>query len=587
MTDDPLLGHQISNFRLERILGRGGMAQVYYGWDVKLERPVAVKVLDARFRNNQAYARRFVREAQAVATWRQENIGQVYYADEEGDLYYFAMEYIDGLDLGQLLSQYTAKNELMPQADIVRIGRAIASALDYAHSKNVVHRDVKPSNAIVAHDERVVLTDFGLALDVQQGSMGEVFGTAHYIAPEQAHRSADAIPQSDLYSLGIMLYEMLTGSVPFDDPSPTAVALQHITQPPPAPRTLNPDLNAETEAVLLKALSKSPHERYQTGKELITALENALRAGYENQPVPLPPLPAGMSLPAKRGRLSRMTVAEVIASQAQPASSQVTKASSSHVQRPPTRPQRQLAPWLTLGGCALASVVVVVILAGLLFSKQLSNLFQGAGQPANTETGPALASPHVAPSNTSPADAQSAEPLPEITDTSLPTELIVANESPTETPAPGGPPTIALLPTVKYPNGKRFMLFYDDNSLYLLNLSDSVIPINWVAFERLSDANVPLNRFDGSLWAKFYPDSKPGWCTALKILDSASYLDPIECGHDNLYLSLRTPTRDDPVVFWTVGEGSRQFRVLWREGGRDEEIARCEIGAGVCEVFLP
>ncbi|HSO11290.1 MAG TPA: protein kinase, partial [Anaerolineales bacterium] len=126
MTDDPLLGHQISNFRLERILGRGGMAQVYYGWDVKLERPVAVKVLDARFRNNQAYARRFVREAQAVATWRQENIGQVYYADEEGDLYYFAMEYIDGLDLGQLLSQYTAKNELMPQADIVRIGRAIA-----------------------------------------------------------------------------------------------------------------------------------------------------------------------------------------------------------------------------------------------------------------------------------------------------------------------------------------------------------------------------------------------------------------------------------------------------------------------------
>jgi eukaryotic-like serine/threonine-protein kinase len=111
MTDDPLIGIQLANFRLEHVLGRGGMAQVYYGWDVKLQRPVAVKVVDARFRSNPAYAKRFVHEAQAVATWRHENIAQVYYADEEGDLYYFAMEYIDGLDLGKLLTQYASRGE--------------------------------------------------------------------------------------------------------------------------------------------------------------------------------------------------------------------------------------------------------------------------------------------------------------------------------------------------------------------------------------------------------------------------------------------------------------------------------------------
>src|SRR5574341_861332 len=307
MTNDPLIGRQLANFRVECVIGRGGMAQVYYGWDVRLKRPVAIKVLDARFRGNPSYAQRFVREAQAVATWRHENILQVYYADEEEGLYYFVMEYIDGLDLGTLMSQYLAKGELLPHADLLRIGRAVASALDYAHQKGVVHRDVKPSNVMVARDGRVVLSDFGLALDVEQGSMGEVFGTAHYIAPEQARRSSDAIPQSDLYSLGVILYEILTGTVPFDDPSPTSVAIQHITLRPPSPREINPDLSVEVEAVVLKALSKSPQERYQAGSDLIAALESALQVSRPAavQRRSLPPPPAGMRFPADR-RLSQM-----------------------------------------------------------------------------------------------------------------------------------------------------------------------------------------------------------------------------------------------------------------------------------------
>ncbi len=276
MTDDPLIGSQLANFRLDRLIGRGGMAVVYLGWDVKLERPVAVKVIDARYRDDPSYAERFVREARAVASWRHENIIQIYYADDEDGLYYFVMECVEGQDLGEVLSQYRVEDGLMPHDQVLRIGRAIASALDYAHEQQVIHRDVKPANVIIADDGRVVLTDFGLAMDVQQGSLGEVFGSSRYIAPEQAHHSADAVPQSDLYSLGVILYEMLTGAVPFDDPSPTAVALQHVTLPPPPPREINPDLSDEVEAVLLKMLSKSPDQRYQTGAELIEALDKAL-----------------------------------------------------------------------------------------------------------------------------------------------------------------------------------------------------------------------------------------------------------------------------------------------------------------------
>jgi serine/threonine protein kinase len=563
MTDDPLIGRQLANFRLERVLGRGGMAQVYYGLDVKLQRPVAVKVIDARFRDNPAYARRFVREAQAVATWRHENIAQIYYADEEGGLYYFAMEYIDGLDLGQLLTRYASEDELMPQADVLRIGWAVASALDYAHAKSVVHRDVKPSNVIIAREGRVVLTDFGLALDVQQGSVGEVFGSAHYIAPEQARRSSDAIPQSDLYSLGILLYEMLTGVVPFDDPSPTAVALQHLTQAPPAPRALNPGLNTEIEATLLKAISKSPKDRYQTGGDLITALEQAFNASPPMaQPAPLPPPPAGLQRPAQPAHPSRMTVADVIASQAPSAAPPVTttpprqskpSGAVASVQRQPTRPRRPLLLRLSIGGCALL-VLALVTVTSLWLAKPWNNRSQNTAAPANTAIVPTPAS----------------------------TAFLIGAQA-TEPPTEAAPVT---LPTVKYPDGKLFKLFYDDNGLYLLNLSNATIPINWIAFERLGADDAPLNRFNGARWAEFYANSVPGRCVALRIWGSSEYLDPPECGHNN-FLSLRTPTRDDPTVFWTVMEGSHQFRVLWREGGKDEEVARCEIGAGICEVFLP
>jgi len=596
MSGDPLIGRQLANFRIERVLGRGGMAQVYYGQDVKLNRPVAIKVIDARFRSNPAYATRFVREAQAVATWRHENIAQVYYADEDDDLYYFVMEYIDGLDLDELIAQYTGRGERMPYADVLRIAWAIASALDYASQKGVIHRDVKPSNVLVARDGRVVLSDFGLALDVQQGSMGDVFGTAHYIAPEQARRSSDAVPQSDLYSLGVILYQMLTGVVPFDDPSPTAVAIQHITQRPPSPRELNPDLGPEAAAVILRALSKSPEERYQTGGELVRALESALRAspvGPVSAPAPLPLLPAGVQSDPQPARLSRTSVADAIAMRTEPklpplASPNSPPQTSSSapaalaLQRSPALRHRAPAILLAFGGCSLV-LLALTVAGGLLMMSQPGVPFQ---VPTPTTDVTQVTQGTNAASLTEellPAATNTAASL-DTTATSEPDAASTAR--PTIDSSTAEPPTPVAVPTVKYPNGKRFMVYYDDNSLYLLNLSESVVSIYSVAFERLNTSDVPLNRFDGWRWGEFYPNSKPDWCMAIEILSSPSYWRPPECTRG--YLSTRTPTRDDPVVFWTAHEDSRRFRVLWRASGQDwEEVARCEIGAGTCEIFFP
>jgi serine/threonine protein kinase len=314
---ESLLGHQLANYRVDRLLGSGGMAQVYYGWDVKLERPVAIKVIDARYRDDPAYAERFIREARTVAGWRHDHIVQIYYADDQDGLYFFAMEYVDGMDLGQVLAQYSDDGELMGHEDVLFVGRAVAQALDYAHEQGVIHRDIKPSNVMVTADGRVVLTDFGLALDVYEGSLGQVFGSPHYISPEQARSSAEAVVQSDLYSLGVMLYEMLTGVVPFDDPSSTTLALKHLNEPPPPPREINPNLNEETEAVLLKILSKEIEERYGTGQALMDALEAALEALPDADAEPavgdLPPPPPGVQ-PAPPRRPSCISLSDKVAS---------------------------------------------------------------------------------------------------------------------------------------------------------------------------------------------------------------------------------------------------------------------------------
>lgn len=273
---DIFIGRQFGSYRIERLLSRGGMASVYKGVDLQLRRAAAIKVIDERHSGDVAYSERFLREARAMASWKHPNIPLVYQAGMEDEYLFYAMEFIQGMDLEKLLSQLAQKGELLSFEDVLLVGRAVAEALDYAHQRGAIHRDVKPSNVLIAEDNRILLTDFGLVLEMDKGTRGEVFGSPHYVAPEQARSSSQAVPQSDLYSLGVLLYEMLVGRLPFDDPSPTSLALKHITLEPPSPRQINPAVSPEIETILLKALRKLPEERFQTGKELMDALEKAM-----------------------------------------------------------------------------------------------------------------------------------------------------------------------------------------------------------------------------------------------------------------------------------------------------------------------
>ncbi len=616
MNTDPLLGKRLANFQLQRLLGRGGMASVYYAEDVKLHRPVAIKVIDSRYQGDLAFAKRFVDEARMIASWRHEHIIHVYYADKVGDLYFFAMEYVDGMSLAELMEDYTATGELMPHDDVLVIGRAIASALDYAHNKKVIHRDVKPSNVLIGQDSRVVLADFGLALDVQQGTIGEVFGTPHYISPEQARSSADAVPQSDLYALGVILYEMFTGSVPFDDPSAATLALLHLTTPPPKPCSINPELNSTTEDVLLKALAKNPEDRYQTGAALLNALEGALKTPTPDvsAELPLPPAAARQTISRK---ISHMSVFDKIALHLEDRDSPLEFTALESEQRSPTTAparvsRKQLADKPTTqrkNGLLIGAVVAIAVVATVIGIAVLSSKGDGGTIPTlipqstTSATGSELAATEVntdrpteSPTITpvvleTDAPATSTEiPLPtdtvqltatpmQLTNTAMPTFTPIPTETPLPTDLPQ--PTETPAPTILYPSGRRVILFYDDYSFYVWNTTGESIRVSPLRFEALN-ANGDILRyaFDGSRWAAFFGRVENNRCDALEIGRAPSVLRPAECRYYNAVIN---PESNDDMVFWTVREGSVAFRVLWE----NQEVARCAIGIGICEIFLP
>lgn len=596
--NDPLIGQHLGNYRIDSVVGRGGMATVYYGWDESLHRPVAVKVIDARYRHNPAYAERFLQEARAVATWRHDNILQVFYAGQADDLYYFAMEYVDGPDLSQVMKQYAEEGELMPHEDVLKIGLAVADALDYAHSQEIIHRDVKPSNVMVAKDGRVALADFGLALNAQQGSFGGTFGTPHYIAPEQARNSATAVPQSDLYALGVILYEMLTGSVPFDDPSPTALAVQHLTQPPPPPRQLNPALNQATEEVLLKALHKQPEARYQSGAALMAALAEALNASEGSaEAEALPPLP-GVVSPA----LSQMSVAERVSLYMPPPPPAAQK-SGTPTPLPASRPPLPAAAPVAesrsspVGRLVMAGIVILLLLGvgWILFGRgdgAATAVVSTGTIPAATEPQPTAAAttavvlppdpePTASETATDTADpptptAESLTPSPEPSPTAQPADTPVPQ--PTNPPATAAP---VVAPTAT-PAGPRLVMFYDATSFYLYNPNTNTdIRLSQLVFESLDENGAPSGYwFDGRSWSQFYSFVEPFACVRLEMTKVSGWLRPSQCRQYNATI---TPEQDGDIVFWTLRPGVSAFRVVWQ----GQEVGRCDVAASQCEAYLP
>ncbi|MEO0562084.1 MAG: protein kinase [Chloroflexota bacterium] len=275
--DDTFINMQLGKFRLQEIIAIGGMARVYLANDVSLNRKVAVKVLDlTQDWVDQTIIERFKREAEAVAHLEHPNIITIYDFDTEEDLYYQAMTYVEGMDLRQELAALRESGALMPQEDGLKIMRQVASALDFAHSRGVIHRDIKPSNVLLRPDRTAILTDFGLVLRNDDATMGTAFGTPRYIAPEQAVASAQAVAQSDVYSLAVIMYEILTGDTPFDGDTPMEIALAHVSDPPDKPTSRNARLPQGVDKVMLRALAKEPNDRYATATEFVEAIEGAL-----------------------------------------------------------------------------------------------------------------------------------------------------------------------------------------------------------------------------------------------------------------------------------------------------------------------
>jgi serine/threonine-protein kinase len=258
------------------LLGRGGMAEVYKGRHPRLDRTVAIKILPASLASDQDFRQRFEREAKAIANLRHPNIVQMFdFGDIEG-LYYMVMEYIDGTDL----SKHMSKTGAMDLSQIQPILSDLASALDYAHTQGVVHRDVKPSNVLLQENTNAagqtklsaVLTDFGivkiLGSDTGATETGMMMGTLDYMAPEQIRVSRKIDGRADVYAVGVMLYRMVTGELPFKGEHPSTIMLAHLQDPPPDPREVVPDLPEHIADAILRAMAKDPNERFDTMSEM-------------------------------------------------------------------------------------------------------------------------------------------------------------------------------------------------------------------------------------------------------------------------------------------------------------------------------
>jgi len=341
-------------YRVIRRLGSGGMADVYCAVDEQLGREVALKLLYPRFAQDQEFVERFRREASSAAGLAHQNVVSVYDRGEWDGTYYIAMEYLEGRSLKTLVAEEGA---LHPVRAIDLVAQILAAAR-FAHARGIIHRDLKPQNVIVAADDAVTVTDFGIARAgaSDMTETGSIMGTAQYLSPEQAQGHAVS-GASDVYSIGIVLYELLTGTVPFDGPTAVTIALKQVSEAPWPPSAINPEVSSELDSVVLCALAKDPSHRYPDADAFLSALQSA-RAGLLDG--------AG----ASTAQFAALPVAADAYAPYDPLG-------------PAPERRRRWWPWL-LGALLVAALVAAAILIpGAGGGHQVPNL---AGQPAASAT---------------------------------------------------------------------------------------------------------------------------------------------------------------------------------------------------------
>ena len=269
-----------NRYRIVKLIGKGGMADVYLAFDTILKREVAVKVLKSDMADDVVALERFKREAGAVTQLSHPNIVDVYDVGDDGDKHYIVMEYVKGYTLKQLIK----KRGPIPYKEAVWLMKQLAGALMEAHRNNVIHRDIKSQNVLIKDDGTVKLSDFGIAMAsgaMQITHQGSVIGSVHYLAPELA-QGKQATMQSDIYSLGIVFYELLTGDVPYKADTPVQVALQHIKGTIPSVRDFNPEIPQSVDNILIRATAKSPNQRYRNIALMLKDLNECLKKEHRD-----------------------------------------------------------------------------------------------------------------------------------------------------------------------------------------------------------------------------------------------------------------------------------------------------------------
>ncbi|MBE7555200.1 MAG: protein kinase [Anaerolineales bacterium] len=405
-----LIGRTLGKYRIVARLGRGGMAEVYKAYQPGLNRYVSIKVLHSHMIEEKNFVARFEREALAVGKLRHPNIVQAFDFDREDDIYFMAMEFIDGPTLKDELQARKAAGQPFSLKEIARIFIALCSAIDYAHARQMVHRDLKPANVMINQQGQIVLTDFGITRIIggtQYTQTGALSGTPAYMSPEQG-QGQHGDERSDIYSLGVMLYEMVTGAVPFDADTPFVIILKHISEPIPPPRRVVPNLPASVEQVILKAMAKDPAERYQRAGEMATALREAVNLAPGEEYLPLPTV-------APRPQIKEMDhTTEHFPVRIKPPSGPlspvgVTLAPAPHpatvIQTPPVQ-KRSMLPLLAGGGLLLLLILVGIAVGAFLYSRSRSSTDQVQQQIAMTTAAAINATETAVASATGTASAQ-------------------------------------------------------------------------------------------------------------------------------------------------------------------------------------